>query len=52
MYWYIILLLLSVARDKSDDMAALVDELSFFAHIYKQDIQYKFSIRTKYPQGP
>ena len=29
-------------RNKSDDMAALVDELSFFAHIYKQDIEYKF----------
>lgn len=27
MYWYIIILLLSVARDKSDDMAALVDAI-------------------------
>lgn len=29
-------------RNKSDDMGALVDELSFFSHIYKQDLRYHF----------
>lgn len=29
-------------RNKADDMSALVDELSFFAKIYKNDIQYEF----------
>lgn len=30
-------------RNKADDMAALVDELSLFAQIYKNDMQYKYT---------
>lgn len=30
-------------RNKADDMAGLVDELSLFAQIYKNDMQYKYT---------
>lgn len=31
---------ITTIRNKADDMSALVDELSFFASIYKNDLQY------------
>lgn len=34
---------ITTIRNKADDMSALVDELSFFAKIYKNDIQYEFA---------